>query len=314
MDWLTLTITHNNHDAFWQKRDFTPHLGNIKIPVLQNAVWYDHFIRGSLAGFEGVAGPKRLLIAPGGLGAPNGDGEGGLLDLQVRWFDYFLRGNENGVMDEPTAHYYLLGEERWVDEAWPVPTTDTTFYFASGSGGGANSINDGLLSLDGPGGSPDTLVHDPANPNHTPAFPGDQRSFEPMALTFSTPPLEQDVEVIGASQLILYASTDAKDVDWLVRLCDVYPDGRARVLNFGALKGSHVMSHEFPVDLERERVYEFNIEVWATANVFKKGHRIRIDVCNSDYPCFASNPLPSRNQVFHDAQNPSRLIMPVVKR
>ena len=113
---------------------------------------------------------------------------------------------------------------------------------------------------------------------------------------------------------MLYAATDAPDVDFCVRLCDVFEDGRSRLLNTGALKGSHVRSHEHPAPLVPGEVNCFEIEVWAVANVFKKGHRIRIDVSTSDFPFFESNPHPSRNEVFHDETRTSQLVLPVVIR
>jgi predicted acyl esterase len=99
-----------------------------------------------------------------------------------------------------------------------------------------------------------------------------------------------------------------------VRLCDVDPDGRSKLLNTGALKGSHVESHEAPISLQAGEVYRFEIEVWAIANLFLEGHRIRIDVSTSDFPFFEANACPSRNEVFHDAARPSALVLPVVHR
>jgi putative CocE/NonD family hydrolase len=316
MYWLTDSVQHRLLDSYWQPRTFIPYLRDIKIPALHSGVWYDHFIRGTLACFEGVQGPRRLFVGPGYQGAAEGQGDGGLMDMQVRWFDYYLRGIENGVTSEPAAKLYVYGAERWIEEpSWPLPTRNLDLYFATGPGGGAASANDGLLLRELQNGSaPDPIAHDPARPNITPASFVDQRSFERGCLTYSTPPLEEDLEVIGMPRVMLHASTSAADVDWCVRLCDVYPDGRARLLNFGAFKGSHLHSHTTPVQLEPERVYEFEVEVWQTANVFRKGHRIRIDVSTSDSPFFESNPLPSRNLVFHDAANPSRLVLPVVDR
>jgi putative CocE/NonD family hydrolase len=316
LDWMVEMYGRRRYDAFWKERSFARQLDRITVPTMHGGVWHDHFIRGTLTSHEGLRVPKRLFVSPGGLDSTGGAGDGGFGRAQVRWFDHFLRGAENGVMDEPGARLYITGAERWIDEpCWPVPVTETSYYLAAGPGGGTASAHDGLLSREPVGAaSPDTLLHDPASPNHTPGSTADQRSFEQGCLTYSTPPLEEDVEVIGTPRLLLHAATDAEDVDWCVRLCDVFPDGRSRLLNAGALKGSHVFSHETPEPLAAGRVYEFAVEVWPVGNLFKRGHRIRIDISASDFPYFEVNPLPSRNQIFHDATHPSRLLLPVVKR
>jgi hypothetical protein len=253
------------------------------------------------------------VLAAGALVPSANAAAAGFPDLQRRWFDHYLKGEENGVTAEPPARLYLMGHDRWVDApGWPIPTKEASFYLAGGPGGGAASKNDGLLVVAPAAASaPDTIEHDPASPNRTPRNPADQRRFEAGALTYSTAPLEQDLKVIGTPRLKLFASGDAKDVDWIVRLCDVAPDGRAQLLNVGALKGSHFASHALPQPLEPGKVYEYDIEIWTVSNVFKKGHRIRVDLATSDFPFFESNPVPSRNEVFHDTERPSRLILPV---
>ncbi len=314
-DWLTELFEHKTNDQFWKDRSYLHRFDEVQVPVFHGGVWYDHFIRGTLTSHEAVSTPKKLLVGPGWHGAPDSVGDGEIGALQVRWFDHFLRGEENGILDEPPVRLYVYGEEKWIDEpAWPVPATETAFYFAAGPGGGAESLNDGLLATSPRQETTASISHNPAFPNETPFGVADQRSFERGALTFSTPPLEQDTEVIGSVKVIIHASTDAPDVDWCVRLCDVFEDGRSRLLNTGALKGSHHASHESPEPLQPGRTYEFEVEVWAVANVFKKGHRIRIDISNSDFPFFESNPVASNSQVCIGGENGSRLVVPVVVR
>ncbi len=314
--WLTEMYQHREYDDFWRARSYAERHHEVDVPVFHGGVWYDHFIRGTLTAHAEVNVPKRLIIGPGWLGAPPEAGDGDIGALQVGWFDHYLRGKDNGILEGPAARLYRYGDERWIDEAvWPVPVTETSYYLAAGPGGGAQSLNDGLLATE-----PSTsnavfeLVHDPARPVTTPQSLEDQRDFERGCLTFSTPSLAQDVEIIGSARLVLYASTDASDVDFCVRLCDVYEDGRSRLLNTGALKGSHFRSHENPEALQAGRLYEFEIEIWATANLFLKGHRIRVDVSASDFPFFEVNPVVSRTEIVVDAAHPSRLVLPVVKR
>jgi uncharacterized protein len=317
LDWLTEMYQHDAYDDFWKARSFVARAHEIAIPTLHGGVWYDHFIRGTLTSHEAIDVAKRLFVAPGSLMTRTDLGDGGLGALHVAWFDHFLRGADNGVLDEPPVRLYLMGREEYIDEpAWPVPAVDTELFLHGGPSGSATSLNDGALAGAPPadGESGDAIAHDPAAPNRTPPSVADQRVFEQGCLTYTSEPLDADLEVIGTPRLRLYASSDATDVDWCVRLCDVAPDGRSKLLNTGALKGSHVRSHETPIALTAGEVYCFDVEVWAIANLFQRGHRIRIDVSTSDFPFFESNPLPSRNVVYHDAARPSALVLPVVDR
>lgn len=101
-------------------------------------------------------------------------------------------------------------------------------------------------------------------------------------------------------------------MDFCVRLSDVYPDGSARLLNVGALKGRHARSHEDPADLEPGETSEFDIEILTVTNVFRRGHAIRVDVSGSDFPFYAANAVKSQTDVFHSGDSPSRLTLPVV--
>jgi uncharacterized protein len=316
LDWLTEMYQRDTYDEYWKSRSFFRRSGEISIPTLHGGVWHDHFIRGTLSSHEAIDVPKRLFVGPGSLATRSDLGDGGLAELHVAWFDRFLRGADNRVADGPRARLYLLGDERYIDEAdWPVPHVKSDLFLGSGPSGSAASLNDGILGSEPRSTDPpDVLAHQPLDPNRTPRDPADQRSFEQRCLTYSSEPLESDVEVIGAPRLVLYVAADALDVDMCVRLCDVFPDGRSRLLNTGALKGSHAESNERPTALQPGKVYRFEIEIWAFANVFKAGHRIRLDISASDFPFFEANPLSSSTEVFHDRECPSHLELPIVKR
>jgi uncharacterized protein len=316
LDWLTEMYQRDAYDDFWKSRSFIRRSEEISIPTLHGGVWYDHFIRGTLSSHEAIRAEKRLFVGPGSLATRTDLGDGGLAELHIAWFDHFLRGVDNGVLDAPAARLYLLGEEKYIDEpTWPVPHVLTEMFLGSGPSGSAMSLNDGMLYEDSRVTEPpDVLEHHVGRPNRTPRDPADQRSFEQRCLTYSTTPLESDVEVIGTPRLVLYAATDALDIDICVRLCDVFPDGRSRLLNTGALKGSHAVSHEFPTALQPGEVNRFDIEIWAIANVFKSGHRIRVDISASDFPFFEPNPLSSSTELFHDQKYQSHLVLPIVRR
>jgi uncharacterized protein len=316
LDWLTDLYQRDAYDELWRERSFRRRSGEIDIPTLHGGVWFDHFIRGTLSSHEAIDVPKRLFVSPGSLATRTDLGDGGFGKIQLNWFDHFLRDADNGVLDEPAVRLYLMGREEYIDEpAWPVPANELELFLCSTRSGSASSLNDGsLVAQPATDETPDVVDHDPASPNRSPREVNDQRSFETGCLTFSSEPLDEDLEVIGTPRLVLYASTDAADVDWCVRLCDVDEAGCSKLLNTGALKGSHVDSHESPRALVPGQVYRFEVEVWPIANLFRRGHRVRISVSTSDFPFFESNPMASSNQVFHDGHRPSALALPVVRR
>jgi uncharacterized protein len=240
---------------------------------------------------------------PGALDLDASAGDGGLAGLQLRWFDYFLRGTENGVLDEPPVRYFLTGAREWTDQPdWPGVTEQVPLFLTAPGGLAAEPAGqDGSL----------LLSHDPAAPSRTPGDAGDQRSFGPGALTFVTAPLERDLTVVGMPRLELSAVPHAADVDFCVRLSDVFDDGPAHLLNVGALKGRHVHSHEQPADLEPGRAYQFGVEILTVTNVFRRGHRIRLDISGSDFPFYAPNPVKAQTDIRCGGDGTSRLILPV---
>jgi hypothetical protein len=138
-------------------------------------------------------------------------------------------------------------------------------------------------------------------------------------LTYTSEPLESDLDVVGPLRLILYASSSAVDTDFSGRLSDVFPDGRAIQLQSGMLRARYRGAE--PEFLEPSRVYRFDIDMWATANRFKAGHRLRLDVSSADFPRFDRNsnrggdpdpPVPAVQAIYRDLQHPSHLLVPVL--
>jgi hypothetical protein len=160
--------------------------------------------------------------------------------------------------------------------------------------------------------------------------PRDQREVELRddVLVYSTPVLEQAVEVTGPIELRLFVASSARDTDFTGKLVDVYPDGRAMILTEGILRARFRNSFTMPELLEPDAIYELRLDLWATANVFLPGHRIRLEVSSSNFPRFDRNGntggviasessdqyQPAINRIFHDAAHPSRLILPTIER
>lgn len=267
-----------------------------------------------------------------------------------RWFDAHLKQVDNGVMNDPPVYVFVLGRNKWRAAAdWPLPEAKATKYYFH-SKGGANADkgeggDDGTLSTDAPAADepPDRYVYDPAKP--TPSAPFENghidgpRDISKVAagradvLVYTTPPLEADVEVVGPVTAQLFAATSARDTDWMVRLADVAPDGTAAFLCDGVLRArcrdedrGGAFNPEKLSTIEPDRPYVYTIEFWrAVGNVFAKGHRIRIEVSSSYYPYYLPNlntgadnvglettSVVARQTVFHDAERPSHVVLPVI--
>ncbi len=263
------------------------------------------------------------------------------VSLQVRWFDQFLKGVDTGILKEAPIKLFVMGANIWRDEQeWPLArAVETRFYLHSN--GHANTLNgDGSLSTTPPETeTADRYDYDPAHPVitrggallMTPEFPGgpfDQRPTEGRedVLVYSTPPLEQDTEVTGPIMVHLWAVSSAPDTDFVARLVDVHPDGYARNLTDGIIRARYrnFSKGEDPSLIEPGKPYEYEIDLWATSNVFLKGHRIRLDITSSNFPRWDRNPntghdfgadaelAVAHQTILHDAEHPSHVILPIV--
>ncbi len=230
----------------------------------------------------------------------------------ARWFDHFLKGDNNGVENDPPVYVFVMGENAWHAEAdWPLPQTRfTKFYF--NSDGAANSLKgNGTLSTEPANGEQfDTYVYDPLDPTRDPfdTWPNKNGHIDGAldtrlsalgdeVLVYQTPILKDAIEVTGPIEAKLYASTSAKDTDWFVRLVDVHPDGYSAFLAQGVMRARNrdpdnegrFNSTELS-EIEPNEVYEYTIRFWrGTGNLFQKGHRIRVEISSSWFPYFLPN-------------------------
>lgn len=263
--------------------------------------------------------------------------------LTYSWFDYWLKGQENGVKSKlPRVQYFTMGSNKWQQsETWPPKEAVATPFYLN-SNGKANSRNgDGALSLSTPKlDQPDQFSYDPANPVNS--FGGnvccignaiqggslDQQSMELREdiLVYSTPPLTEDVEISGFIESILFVSSDAKDTDFTLKLIDVYPDGKAYNLDETIQRVRYREGYDKEVFMEKDKVYEVKLSALSTSNFFPKGHQIRIEISSSNFPRFDRNlntggnnfdenvGVVAKNKVHHSAKYPSRIILPMIKK
>jgi hypothetical protein len=257
----------------------------------------------------------------------------------LAWFDRWVKGEKNEVDDWPRVKIFVMGENKWRDEnEWPLARTQYTKYYLH-SGGKANTRNgDGTLSTEAPGEeTPDKFAYDPLNPVPTKGGNSlglnlgayDQAEIEdrPDVLCYTSPVLDKDLEVTGPIRAFIYAATDAKDTDFTVKLVDVYPDGKAVNIQDGIVRALYRKNDpQNPTPLTPGAVEAYEIDLWATSNLFKAGHRIRVEVSSSNFPRFNRNlntgePVADAvktaiaNQIIrHDAEFPSHILLPIIPR
>jgi uncharacterized protein len=347
--WTTV-VDHPAYDAFWKRGSVREHLKDIHVPVYSVAGWYDNYVESDLDAFSQLSKRShadRIMVGPWAHvfntafpGVNFGpQSQVSLRPVQLEWFDQWLKGKDAGAAAHP-VRLFVMGIDRWRDEdTWPLlRAREVKFYL--GSGGHANTLNgDGVLAermnrLS----EADSFNYDPRNPVPTaggavccdpeifPWGPKDQRTVERRAdvLVYSTPPLVSDTEVTGPIKLVLYASSSAPDTDFTAKLVDVYPNGMARNLTDGILRARYRQSLEAADLLTPGSVYRLTIDVGVTSNVFRAGHRIRLEVSSSNFPRFDRNgntggPVGSEKElrraaqrVFHDRERHSYLLLPVV--
>jgi len=349
LDFATIIKRHENYDEFWASVDMANYYNQIDVPMYIHTGWYDIFTQSNLDMFvniqsrgQGLArGNQKLTIGPTGHGKISGDlaypgAKSPEPDWQMRWFDYWLKGVENGITEEPPVRYYLMGDtmdaeapgNEWRTAlGWPPASRPTPYYLHKGL-----SLS---TTLPAETDSHSSYAYDPGNPVPTiggnnlllEKGPMDQRAVGERddILKFQTEPLKQAVEVVGKIDVELWAGSDAPDTDWMVKLIDVYPNGYEALVSEGALRARFREGFDRQVSMTPGETYKFTVDLWSTALVFNKGHRIAVHVTSSNSPRFEPNPNTgepylsdaephiAHNTIYHDRGRPSRIILPVTK-
>lgn len=343
-------IAHPTLDAYWRAHAVTTNIAKVRAPVLQISGWYDDS-RGPIDytnALNAVPGHPfiRLVMGPGahkGVDYVAGNfGTQSRVDtrrLQLRWFDHYLLGKNNGVDREPPVDLFVFGDNAWRHEAaWPLARAIPTKWYVASSGTANTSAGDGILDTIAPRGAvADTFTYDPANP--TP-FLIDSRELETSlnedytalnasrhdALVFTSKPLSKPIEVTGQMSATLWAATDARDTDWNVMLLDVFPDGHAERVQDGIARARFRHGFDREVLLTPGSVEQYDMDLWFTSRVFEPGHRLRVSVSSALFPKYDRNLNTGGNnerdstfvvahqRLMHDAAHPSYVVLPVIPR
>ena len=343
-DWLD----HPDDGPYWDFANIEARYENVRAPIFNFSGWHDEGYGpiGAVRNFVGLstkaatpaARKTRLIIGPWVHGEPGtgkvGDrdfGPVGAIDydsLVLDWCDLHARGLDRGLSLQHPVRVFVMGANRWREEpTWPIPATPRTYHLRAG----------GRLTLEAPSASEvhDTYRFDPNHPVEDPHYdrglgPHDQRAIAARAdvLTFVTPPLVDDVEVIGHVEFRLWIASSAPDTDFLCRLLDVAPDGTAWNLmspTLEVLRAKYRLGEHEPTFLVPGQPTELTLRLSVTANRFLRGHRIAVQVTSSFFPHLDRNPntgrpsaiesklVPATQSIFHNAARPSRVILPVVE-
>ena len=369
-------LRHPTYDRFWANLDVEPHYGDVVVPSLNTGGWYDIFQIGTVRNFLGMrakggsrdARQGSQLIMRASCHACPATTFAGAIDfgpnnqydanaVMLRWFDYWLKGIQNGVDRDPAVQLFVMvppdtgttASGFWVyGDTFPLAgTKNEKLYLRSDSGANAAS-GDGGLVADAPdhgkkggknrGTKPDEFVYDPRDP--VPTVGGnmccindivasgafDQTVVESRddVLVYTSAPLEKDLAVIGSVSVKLWAASSAPDTDFTAKLVDVHLDGFAHnVLNRVVRARYREGSKSAPKLITPGNTYEYTIELGNTATVFRKGHRIRLEVSSSNFPHYDRNPNTGHafaqdavlrkayQTIYHDAKRPSHLVLPI---
>ena len=356
-DWLS----HERDDAYWQQWRVSDYYSRMTVMGLHAGGWHDLFLKGSIKNYTGLqkeAGTaearanQRLIIGPWAHAPTSAEGKVGDVTFgkeavlpytatALKWFDYSLKGIKNEYASGAPVRLFIMGDNVWRDEQeFPLARTRYTKYYLHSTKGANSVTGDGMLSVTAPAAeTKDQFDYDPQNPVPTiggrlccgqgiPPGPADQRPNEsrPDVLVFSTPPLAEDTEVTGFITVELYASTSAVDTDFTALLVDVDQTGYARFLTDGIARARYRESTKQAAVVTRGEIYKFTIDLWATGNVFKAGHRIRLYISSSNFPRFnrnlntgediagSSRSVRAHQTIYHDRDHASALILPLIPR
>lgn len=351
-------FSHPHYDTYWQAEDCSRHFDKMDVPCFTIGSWYDFMCVGSIdsyigrqhRGGPGSRGRQQLLIGPWLHGRFKETNKAGQLeypinakfpmdDHMLRWFDHHLKGIKNGADKDSAVRYYVMGPvgegravgNQWRTAAdWPIASQATPYYLtAEGQLGTAPPTNSEQTDNNA---SRTTFLADPLKPNEIPArgFPGaaDARDFEKQAevRTFTTPPLTEDVEWTGKVRAELFVSSSAPDTDFIVRVSDVYPDGRSILIIDYIRRARYRDGYDQERMLVPGQVTPVTFDVGWLSQIFAKGHRIRVTIASTGAPFYEPNPNtgepltiepPARtavatNAVWHSEKHASRIIAPLI--
>ncbi|HSW57529.1 MAG TPA: CocE/NonD family hydrolase [Dehalococcoidales bacterium] len=349
-------LLHKDDEAWWQELAGPLPLEKINVPAYHIAGWYDvDTLPGVIQTYQRIIensesevarSNQKLIIGPwihtAEMLSKVGELEfgmsasGAVVDmagLHIRWFDRWLKELDNGISAEPPVRIFVMGENRWrFENEWPLARTRYTPYYFHSRGRANSQFGDGLLNTLPPDEEPfDSYLYDPRHPVPSQemgmgAFNQQAVEERPYVLVYTSAVLQTDLEVTGPVVISLFAATSAVDTDFSAKLVDVWPDGKAYNVAEGIIRAGYRESGRELKPVEPGQINQYNLSLGATSNVFKSGHRIRVEISSSDFPKWDRNlntghPIGQDAQIqlalqsiFHQPGYPSHILLPVIPR
>jgi putative CocE/NonD family hydrolase len=346
-------IDHSQLSPWWEPMRYQNKYDRVTVPIFHLSGWYDDTLMATPMNFIGMTNKQnneiafqKMIIGPwvhsnrlaskvGGLdfGAA---AQMNLEELELQWFDRWLKNISNGVDREAPVRLFVMGENRWHDEQeWPIARTRWTKFFLHSKGSANSAAGDGSLSATEPVDEPvDKYDYDPENPvpfitdaNFSQiGGPDDYRDVEKRkdVLVYTSEPVTDDTTICGPIRAEIYAASSAVDTDFMAKILDVWPNGFAQRLNDGMVRARFRDGMDRPSPIKPGEVHLYRIDLWDTCQMFAKGHRIRVEVSSSAFPKYDRNPntgeplgktarwLKASQTILHDRQHPSHIELPVV--
>ncbi len=358
-------IDHPANDAYWEQANFLDSLKDVRIPVFHQSGWFDGDGIGTKLNYlkmKSFGHPnQKLVVGPWGhtdtASRKIGDldfGPQALVDLQrdyLRWFDFWLKGIDNGIMKEPLVKVFAMGSNKWLeDSVYPLSYTQFQKWYLTSGGKANTSKGDGLLSPNiPPKDAPhDAYVYNPGDPTPNPDFyersEEDEKKVRAQEdlkkeveanhekvtqarqdiLVYQTKPLEKPLTFAGPLSAVLYASSSARDTDWFMRLVWIQKNGKTFPLAEGKIRARFRKSMKKPELLEPGTIYEYTLDLWHTGITIPAGDSLRVEVASASFPYFSRNLntggqneketkfVAAEQKVYHSPAYPSHILLPVI--
>ncbi len=324
--WMLTYKAEQRDGPFWDRASARDRYADLRVPAYHVGGWYDGYrdsLPRMLANVDGA--PQKALIGPWTHAFPHEPWPHPGIEWRreaVRWFDYWLKGIDNGILDEPRLAVYVRewhppdaaldtvpGYWRWED-GWPLERGEERVLYAQPGRALAPGVPAAAIhrlryhAAQGvEAGGPVMWWGDVAH---------DQRPTDAYSLVYDSAPLAADTEILGLPRVAMRVSADAPQANWFVRLNDVAPDGRVTLVTGAGFNGTHRHSARAPAAIEPGEPFDLDVEMHFTSWVFPKGHRIRLSIGNAQWPMFWPTPYPMTTTLAIGGEHAARLTLPVV--
>ncbi len=327
--WLLIYKRNQRDGPFWNRASLNSDYSSIRVPTFVIGGWYDGYRDSVPRMLEKLEAPVKGIMGPWAHTWPNEPYPEPGIEWRheaVRWFDHWLKDEKTGIMDEPRFAVYVRewhppgvvekvpGYWRWED-GWPIDRTKKRVMYAHAD----HSLSHAPFVETG--GQVHRLRYIPTvgveasgNVNWWGDFPWDQRGTDAYSLVYDSTPLDQDTEILGFPKAVLHVSADAPLADWIVRICDIAPDGTVTQVAAAGLNGAQRESPEEPKPLVPGQLYKLEFDLHFTSWIFPKGHRIRLAVSNALWPMIWPTPYAMTTTLVTDSADTSHVVLPIIPR